>query len=58
MLNAVSGTEGNEEVQWGKVVADNDDDTYNFFEYGFDEMPAVVFGAVSSKILTRNLSML
>ena len=49
VLNAVSGTEGNEEVQWGKVVADNDEDTYNFFEYGFDEMPAVVFGAVSSK---------
>lgn len=49
VLNAVSGTEGNEEVQWGKVVADNDQATYNFFEHGFDEMPAVIFGAVSNK---------
>lgn len=49
VLTAVSGTEGSEEVQWGKVTADNDDITYNFFCYGFSEMPAVILGAVSNK---------
>lgn len=51
VLNAVSGAEGTEEIQWGKIVADNDADTYNFFQTGFDDMPAVVFGGVTNNNL-------
>ena len=51
VLNAVSGAEGTDEIQWGKIVAGNDADTYNFFQTSFDEMPAVVFGGVTNNNL-------
>lgn len=49
VTNSVNGTEGNEEIQFGKIEASNDEATYNFFKHGFDERPAVVFGPASNK---------
>ena len=46
--NAVNGSEGTENIQWGTMSASSDDDIYNFYEKSFSETPAVIMGGTTS----------
>lgn len=45
----VNGTDGEPDLQWGQVCADNDEASYSYYKYAFEEKPAIIFGGVSSK---------
>ena len=47
VTNVVNGTEGEETLQWGTMVSDNDADNYCYYKSTFSEAPAVVFGSAS-----------
>ncbi len=55
VTNIVNGTDGcvssdgTMDVQWGKVVADNTETTFNLFTEGYEDIPAVVFGSPSNR---------
>lgn len=49
VANVVNGTDGEPNLQWGVVSADNDEASYTYYKYAFEEKPAIIFGGVSSK---------
>lgn len=51
VLNTVAGTEGTEDIQWGKITIANTDNNYSYYKHEFTENPAVVFGSPTAKNL-------
>lgn len=47
--NAVNGSEGTADFQWGTMSSSSDEDIFNFYEHGFENNPAVVLGGTTCK---------
>lgn len=48
VYNTVTGSKGIEDVQFGRISSTSTDETFNYFEYPFVEMPTIVMGSVSN----------
>lgn len=55
IVNTVNGSEGTEDIQWGTMSANNDEDVYNFYQHSFTEKPVVIMGGISSVNIKTHL---
>lgn len=49
IVNVINGATGTENIQYGTVTSSTTDESYNYFQYPFDDMPVIVFGSPTSK---------